>query len=184
MNETTEIHSGSSLNWGRAITSGLIATVVMTLFMLVMGMNIMKMLGSTMLPEASAIVQYLAGGMFHFAVGIDDNDEYIEDLHSVGRWVAEAARAGFMTNWFARVTRIIEVPHNLGGVPMGDSAEQGAVDHAGRVFGYENLLVLDGSTIPVALGPNPALTIVALSERAMEIAKHQLLSEKTIRPDP
>ena len=66
------------------------------------------------------------------------------------------------------LTRKLEIPHNQGGVPMGESADQGVVDHAGRVFGYDDLMVMDGSIIPESPRPNPALTITALSERAME----------------
>ena len=36
-----------------------------------------------------------------------------------------------------------------------------------RVFGYENLLVCDGSAIPANVGVNPSLTITALAEHAM-----------------
>jgi cholesterol oxidase len=35
------------------------------------------------------------------------------------------------------------------------------------VFGYENLLVVDGSVVPANVGVNPSLTITALAERAM-----------------
>jgi cholesterol oxidase len=35
------------------------------------------------------------------------------------------------------------------------------------VFGYENLLVCDGSAIPANVGVNPSLTITALAEHAM-----------------
>jgi cholesterol oxidase len=43
----------------------------------------------------------------------------------------------------------------------------GAVDARQRVFGYENLLVCDGSAIPANVGVNPSLTITALAEHAM-----------------
>jgi cholesterol oxidase len=35
------------------------------------------------------------------------------------------------------------------------------------VFGYENLLVCDGSAIPANPGVNPSLTITALAEHAL-----------------
>jgi cholesterol oxidase len=44
---------------------------------------------------------------------------------------------------------------------------QGVVDSRQRVFGYENLLVCDGSAIPANVGVNPSLTITALAEHAM-----------------
>jgi len=44
---------------------------------------------------------------------------------------------------------------------------QGVVDARQRVFGYENLLVCDGSAIPANVGVNPSLTITALVEHAM-----------------
>jgi cholesterol oxidase len=40
------------------------------------------------------------------------------------------------------------------------------MDH--RVFGYQNLLVCDGSAVPANPGANPSLTITAMAERAME----------------
>ena len=43
----------------------------------------------------------------------------------------------------------------------------GVVDAGQRVFGYENLLVCDGSAIPANVGVNPSLTITALAEHAM-----------------
>jgi cholesterol oxidase len=57
---------------------------------------------------------------------------------------------------------------------MAEGAEEGVVDHRGRVFSsssgpgvYDNLMVTDGSVVPVPLGVNPLLTISALTERAM-----------------
>ena len=44
---------------------------------------------------------------------------------------------------------------------------RGVVDGRQRVFGYENLLVCDGSAIPANVGVNPSLTITALAEHAI-----------------
>jgi len=57
--------------------------------------------------------------------------------------------------------------HILGGVPMGASAETGAIDHRHRLFGYDGLFVIDGSAVSANPGVNPSLTIAALAERAM-----------------
>jgi cholesterol oxidase len=55
--------------------------------------------------------------------------------------------------------------HPLGGCKMGVSSETGVVDHLGRVFGYPNLIVADGSILPTSTGRNPSHTIAALAER-------------------
>lgn len=57
--------------------------------------------------------------------------------------------------------------HILGGCPMGGTPETGAVDIAGRLFGYERFYVVDGSIIPANLGVNPSLTITAMAEHIM-----------------
>ena len=66
--------------------------------------------------------------------------------------------------------------HPLGGCPMGDDADDGVVDHAGRVFDpdgtlHPGLFVADAAVIPTSLGVGPLLTVSALSER---IADHLL----------
>jgi cholesterol oxidase len=57
--------------------------------------------------------------------------------------------------------------HILGGCPIGTSPEEGVIDEQHRVFGYENLRICDGTVIPANLGVNPALSILAFSERAL-----------------
>jgi len=62
-------------------------------------------------------------------------------------------------------------PHPLGGCGMGDTAIHGVVNHAGEVFNYRNLYVIDGAIVPEALGVNPSRTVGALAERAAAIIK-------------
>ncbi len=58
--------------------------------------------------------------------------------------------------------------HPLGGCPMADDSAAGVVDDAGKVHDCAGLYVLDGSTVPTALGVNPSKTIAALAERGVE----------------
>jgi cholesterol oxidase len=59
--------------------------------------------------------------------------------------------------------------HFVGGIPIGDSPETGAVDPYLRVFGQPGLHVMDGSVMPANPGVNPSLMITALAERAMSL---------------
>jgi cholesterol oxidase len=51
---------------------------------------------------------------------------------------------------------------------MGNSASEGVVDSYGQVFNYPGLYIADGSVMPGPVGPNPSLTIAALSNRFAE----------------
>jgi cholesterol oxidase len=57
--------------------------------------------------------------------------------------------------------------HILGGAIMGTARDEGVCDEFGRVFGYQNMYIADGSIVPANLGVNPALTITAISEYVM-----------------
>jgi cholesterol oxidase len=57
--------------------------------------------------------------------------------------------------------------HCIGGAVMGSDAAHGVIDSRHRVFGYDNLYVVDGAAVGANLGVNPSLTITALAERAM-----------------
>ncbi|MCA6094244.1 GMC family oxidoreductase [Streptomyces sp. SCA3-4] len=63
--------------------------------------------------------------------------------------------------------------HPLGGCVLGK-----ATDLYGRVSGYKNLYVTDGSLIPGSIGVNPFVTITALAERNMERVIQQDISAK------
>ncbi len=56
-------------------------------------------------------------------------------------------------------------PHAWGGCNIGTSPAVGVVDHAGRVFGNNNLYVANGAIVPRPLGMNPSRTITALADR-------------------
>ena len=61
----------SHLCWSSAICAGFIATLVMTIVMALLGINIILMLGMMILgSDASLMMQYIAGGIMHFVVGI------------------------------------------------------------------------------------------------------------------
>ncbi|WP_033293845.1 GMC oxidoreductase [Amycolatopsis jejuensis] len=62
--------------------------------------------------------------------------------------------------------------HPLGGLVLGE-----ATDGYGRVKGYRNLYVTDGSLIPGSTGVNPFVTITALAERNVE----RVLAEDVLR---
>ena len=72
----------------------------------------------------------------------------------------------------ALVTEVINrnaSAHFVGGIPIGESSETGAVDPYLRMFGQPGLHVMDGSVMPANPGVNPSLTITALVERALSL---------------
>jgi len=70
MSDAAYVSAGQPFRWSRAITAGLVATIVITISLALFGTNIMKSLGSMMLPNANVGVQYLVGGAFHLMVGL------------------------------------------------------------------------------------------------------------------
>jgi cholesterol oxidase len=70
--------------------------------------------------------------------------------------------------------------HFVGGIPIGDSSDSGAVDPYHRAFGQPGLHVMDGSVMPANPGVNPSLMITALAERAMSLWPNK--GDADIRP--
>ncbi|MEO7283769.1 GMC oxidoreductase [Gelidibacter sp.] len=65
--------------------------------------------------------------------------------------------------------------HILGGAVMGENPTTGVIDKDNKVFGYQNMFVIDGAMISANPGVNPSLTITAIAEHAMaQIPNKQL----------
>jgi cholesterol oxidase len=91
---------------------------------------------------------------------------FFDELTRTARRMADALDAKFVDpSWL--LNRVVTV-HPLGGCPMGVDERAGVVDSYGRVFGHPGLLVVDGSTLPGPVGPNPSTTIAAVAHRAAE----------------
>ena len=95
------------------------------------------------------------------------NPSYIPVANEAAR-AAALSMNGFPASAINEV--VLDIPttaHIIGGSSIGVSKEHGVIDPYQRVFGYEGLHIADGSALPANLGVNPALTITAMTERAM-----------------
>ncbi|HEX5619730.1 MAG TPA: GMC family oxidoreductase [Solirubrobacteraceae bacterium] len=92
---------------------------------------------------------------------------FIPIANDFAAWLARRTGGVAQTALMEAVANIATTAHVLGGAAIGADASRGVVDARQRVFGYENLLVCDGSAIPANIGVNPSLTITAMAEHAM-----------------
>jgi cholesterol oxidase len=92
---------------------------------------------------------------------------FIPVANEAAAWIAKEIGGVPQSSLMEAIASIPTTAHILGGVVIGASPEEGVVDARHHVFGYENLLVCDGSVVPANVGVNPSLTITALAERAM-----------------
>ncbi len=93
--------------------------------------------------------------------------KYFPLANEVAERLAQKMDGDASSNLPEVVLNVTSTAHILGGCPMGRNAEEGVIDRHGRVFGYDNFYIADGSIIPVNLSVNPSLTITALSEWVM-----------------
>jgi len=95
------------------------------------------------------------------------NPTFIPVANDAAEWLAERTGGVAQSSVMEALMNIPTTAHILGGAVIGHGPEDGVVDARQRVFGYENLLVCDGSAVPANVGVNPSLTITALAEHAM-----------------
>jgi cholesterol oxidase len=84
-----------------------------------------------------------------------------------GKLVNEYSKAinGVSTSFaLETIAGIPSTAHILGGAVMGANPVEGVIDKDNKVFGYENLYIIDGSMISANPGVNPSLSITAIAE--------------------
>jgi cholesterol oxidase len=106
----------------------------------------------------------------------------IPEAEALARRVAEKMDGQAMTLITETLGGIPTTAHILGGACMGDSRENGVIDHRHRVFGYDGLYVVDGSAVSANPGVNPSLTIAALAERAMSFVPARAPDAQPVHP--
>jgi cholesterol oxidase len=95
------------------------------------------------------------------------NPTFIPIANQAAEWFAKRTGGIAQSALTEALFNIPSTAHILGGAVIAPDASEGVIDADQRVFGYENLLVCDGSAIPANVGVNPSLTITALAEHAM-----------------
>ena len=104
------------------------------------------------------------------------NPTFIAEGYEAAKWLAEHTGGLAQSMVPEALLNTPTTAHILGGAVIGADAASGVVDVDGRVFGYQNLIVCDGSIMPANPGVNPSLTITALAEHIMSSvprAEHQ-----------
>lgn len=94
-------------------------------------------------------------------------DPYMPVLHEVTERMAKKINGMPQSAIVEVLFNTCTTAHILGGATMGQSPEHGVCDEIGRVFGYDDMYICDGSLVPANLTVNPSLTITALSEHVM-----------------
>ena len=111
------------------------------------------------------------------------NPIYLPAAAKAARWFAGRTGGVPQSAITESIQNVPTTAHILGGAVIGADPESGVVDSGNRVFGYENLLVTDGSSIPANPGVNPSLTITAKAEHAMSLIPPKENAEPRHVPD-
>jgi cholesterol oxidase len=110
------------------------------------------------------------------------NPTFIPVANQAAEWIAKRTGGVAQSSLLEALFNIPTTAHILGGAVIAPDPARGVIDSRQRVFGYENLLVCDGSAIPANVGVNPSLTITALAERAMSFVP--AASSRAEQPEP
>ena len=116
-------------------------------------------------------------GKIHLKSGVDalyvtGNPKY-KPIHN------EQELEALLNNNLKPTDFLLSAYHPLGTCRLGASKKLGVCDSDHKVFGYENLYVMDGSNVPSSLGANPQVTIMSLTTRASRKLAERLLCEST-----
>jgi len=94
---------------------------------------------------------------------------FIPNAHKLARAYAKKINGKPMSFVLENLSGIPSTAHVLGGAVISKNKNTGVIDKNQQVFGYKNMYVCDGSAISANPGVNPALTITAMTERAMSL---------------
>src|SRR5262249_52557599 len=93
----------------------------------------------------------------------------------LGRQLARILeRAGAVLGVVKRAASDEHVAHQCGTLRFGDDPRHAVLGPDCRLFGHDNLFVVDGSTMPTSLGVGPALTIAANALRVAAVVAREL----------
>jgi cholesterol oxidase len=92
---------------------------------------------------------------------------FIKESVSLIRDYSKAVKGVSTSFALETLAGIPSTAHILGGAVMGKNPSEGVIDKNNRVFGYENMFVIDGAMISANPGVNPSLSITAIAEHAM-----------------
>lgn len=111
---------------------------------------------------------YLTGkGLLELDWKENRSNAYVEEARATVKKIVHAMGGTYIRDPVEYLKKLITV-HPLGGCPMGRNPLEGVVDSYGEVFNHPGLYVMDGSVMPGPVGPNPSLTIAAVSDRAAD----------------
>ncbi len=109
----------------------------------------------------------------------EPNPSWIPVAHRAAEQLAENVD-GVPGGTWGDLMNIPMTAHFIGGCAIGDSPQTGVIDPYHRLYGYDGLHVVDGSTLSANLGVNPSLSITAQAERAMSLWPNR--DEQDARP--
>jgi cholesterol oxidase len=109
----------------------------------------------------------------------EPNPTWIPAANAAARQLAENI-GGIPGGTWGDLMNIPMTAHFIGGCAIGDSPDTGVIDPYHRLYGYEGLHVVDGSTLSANLGVNPSLSITAQAERAMSLWPNK--GQQDLRP--
>ncbi len=92
---------------------------------------------------------------------------FIPEAHTIANKHAKLTNSKSVVMFTETLTGIPSTAHILGGAVMGKDATEGVINKDNKVFGYDNMYVIDGAMISANPGVNPSLSITAIAERAM-----------------
>ncbi len=110
-------------------------------------------------------------GNIKLVSGVEENAEiapvYIPQAYDFAKKMARIINGIPLSNIYEVIFNSPLTAHILGGCGIAENKDKGVIDTNHKLFGYDNLYVVDASVIPANLGVNPVMTIVSLAERAM-----------------